>query len=47
MKIYCRMETGLGKRTVEDRILVGDSILAGGTYYAEQDILATPIYSGP
>lgn len=42
MKIYCRMEIGPGKRAIEDRILVGDSILAGGTYYIEKDSPASP-----
>lgn len=30
MRIDCRMETGLGKRAIEDRILVDNTILAGG-----------------
>lgn len=35
MKVYCRMETGVGKAQIEDRILVGESILAGGVYSTE------------
>lgn len=35
MKVYCRMETGLGKENIEDRVLVGNTILAGGVYLNE------------
>ena len=42
MKIYCRMETGFEKNTIEDRVLVGDTILAGGQYF-----LDTPACSAP
>ena len=34
MKIDCRMETGLNKRATEDRILVQNTILAGGDFSA-------------
>lgn len=32
MEITCRMETGTGKTETEDRLLVGSSILAGGSF---------------
>ena len=32
MKVYCRMETGLGKECIEDRVIVENTILAGGIY---------------
>ena len=35
MKVYCRMETGHGKQNIEDRVLVGNTILAGGVYVNE------------
>ena len=34
MKIDCRMETGLNKQATEDRILVQNTILAGGDFSA-------------
>lgn len=35
MKIYCRMETGIGKKNIEDRVVVDNSIIAGGVYSAD------------
>lgn len=35
MRVACRMETGKGKLDIEDRVLIGDTILAGGTYSME------------
>lgn len=35
MKVYCRMETGLGKQHIEDRVLIENTILAGGVYLNE------------
>ena len=32
MRIDCRMEVGLGKQAIEDRILVDNTILAGGIF---------------
>lgn len=32
MRIDCRMDIGIGKRCIEDRVLVNNSILAGGVY---------------
>lgn len=32
MRINCRMETGIGKRVIEDCILIDNSILAGGVF---------------
>ena len=43
MKIYCRMETGLGKVNIEDRLLVGNTILAGGVYSTEISLEAIPL----
>lgn len=42
MKIFCRMETGLGKTNIEDRLLVGSTILAGGVYVNELPLTASP-----
>ena len=42
MKIYCRMETGLEKNAIEDRVLVGNSILAGGQYYLDKPEFSAP-----
>lgn len=35
MKIYCKMETGHGKTGIEDRVLIGSTVLAGGSYRIE------------
>lgn len=35
MRVYCRMETGVGKVNIEDRVLIDDSIIAGGSYSAD------------
>ena len=35
MRVVCRMETGAGKLNIEDRALIGDTILAGGEYSIE------------
>ena len=35
MKVYCRMETGLGKEHIEDRVIIENTILAGGVYLNE------------
>lgn len=35
MRVVCRMETGAGKLDIEDRALIGDTILAGGEYSIE------------
>lgn len=32
MRVDCRMEVGLGKQDIEDRILVENTIMAGGVY---------------
>lgn len=32
MKIYCRMETGIEKLNIEDRVVVDNSVIAGGVY---------------
>lgn len=34
MKIYCQMETGIGKFNIEDRVLIDNSVIAGGVYSA-------------
>lgn len=32
MKIYCRMEAGVGKNNIEDRVVIDNTIIAGGIY---------------
>ena len=45
MRIWCRMETGLGKREIEDRVLVNSTILAGGEYSLEGSLQAPAVFA--
>lgn len=43
MKIYCKMEIGRGKTAIEDRVLIGSTVLAGGSYQAEAPDSDSPL----